>query len=450
MLLLCTSALSSEEIYTWKLLFERAIGQNPSLAGLSEAETAAEYKWKSARRSRGPSLYFESDLSYMTSPREVDLSRGSLYEGGTLAPGLDFPPLPETDVSLPLSGNQWYSFRLVLEQPLITSGKLTAQDSIYRYLWENSGMEREQKELTVKGEIMSTVQILSALSEIQRLTGEQKTAADRFVTLTANAYDTGMASYSDYMNAQVKTRELTLTENQVRKQQNQALLHLEYLCGLDNLEVGQITAAGLPVPATPGNKEDLFALTEEHSPVLKMLRRGIDVALENKKLTRGSSYGRPDLGLQLQLDYAGGTIPFTSDEWGPAENNITASVGIRALLGDMGKSRADVQESESRISEARERYRDNLEQMKRSIGEEIFNQNLSRETMEYYSRKADDDLSVARQRKEYWETGYGLEQDYLLQMINWYTDLIYIKQEEINLTLSWYKLMILTGEIPES
>jgi len=446
--LLCTSALFAEDIYNWKILYERALQQSPSLAEKEKAISAAAYKWKSSRRGRGPSLYFESDLSYMTSPREVDLSQGSLYPGGTLAPGLDFPPLPETDVSLPLSGNQWYSFRLVLEQPLITSGKLAAQEKIYRSLWENSGMDRDQRQLSVKAQIMSTIHTLDSLKEILDLAGEQKIVAERFVTLTENAYNTGMTSYSDFMTAQVKAREITLMEKQIRKQQNQALLQLEYLCRLENLRPDQISSEGLPAISPSGNREDLLSSTIEHSPLLKMLRRGINIAKENKKLTQGNSYGRPDLGLKLQLDYAGETLPFTSDEWGFANNNLTASVGVRALLGDFGKSWADVKESESRISEAEERYKDKLEQMRQSIGEEIFNQNLSMETIDYYNSKAEDDRSVAQQKKESWKAGYGLEQDYLLQMIMWYSDLIYAKQEEMSLTLSCYKLMVITGFIP--
>jgi outer membrane protein TolC len=443
--------IPAQESSDWRSLYDLALRNNASLAEGENAARAAQNKWKSARQGRGPELFFESDLSYLTNPRQVDLSQGSLYAGGTLAPGLIFPPLPESETSLPLTGNQWYSFRLVLEQPLITSGKLSAQENIYRSLWESSLLNTNQKKLTVKAEILSLIHTLTYLEKILDIVSLQITAADRFVTLIRRSYDSGMTSHSDYLGAQVKAREVTLMENQIRKQQNQALLHLEYLCGLESLLPEQINPEGLPDLLGPGetDKETLLTDTRAYSPVLQILRQNIEAAKQNKRLTQGGSYGRPDLGFQVELDYAGGSFPFTSEEWGISENNVTATVGIRALLGDFGKAASLVKEAESRISEAEYRYRDHLEQMKRSIGEELFNQHLNRENIAYYNSQADDDMALATLKKESLDSGYGLEQDYLLQMISWYSDLIYIEQEKISLALSHYRLRTLTGVLPE-
>lgn len=448
-LLLAAFPLSSQEIYAWKDLYENALRLNASLAQKQDAASAAEYQWKSAKRSRGPELFFESDLSYLTRPQEVDLEAGSLYEGGPVAPGLDFPALPETDMTLPLSGNQWYSFRLVLDQPLLTSGKLLGQQNIYRALWESSLLDQQQRELMIKAEILSIVHSLNFLQEIIDLIEEQKNSASRFVSLTRNSYDSGMASYSDFLGAQVKAREITLTENQVRRQQNSVFLHLEYLCGIDDLTQENITTTGLPPLGNETDPEALLADALQYSPALLMLRQKIEASRQNVKVFQGSSYGRPDFGLRVELDYAGGSIPFTSDEWGYQDAIITGSLGIRALLGDSGKAAAYVKSAKSSLSESEHQYRDNLEQIKRAIGEELFNQNLSRENIEYYISRAEDDLSMAKQRKEYWEAGYGMEQDYLLQMISWYSDLIYEKQEQISLAVSYYKLKALTGVIED-
>jgi outer membrane protein TolC len=448
-LLILVLPLSSQESYSWKDLFENALHRNASLAQKQDAATAAEYQWKSAKRSRGPELSFESDLSYLTRPQEVDLEAGSLYEGGPVAPGVNFPALPETDMTLPLSGNQWYSFRLVLDQPLITSGKLQGQQNIYRALWESSVLDQQQRELVIKAEILTIVHSLNFLQDIIDLIEEQKTSASRFVSLTRNSYDSGMASYSDFLGAQVKAREITLTENQVRRQQNSVFLHLEYLCGIEELTPVNISTADLPPLGNETDSEVLLAVAIQNSPALLMLRQKIEASRQNVKVVQGSSYGRPDLGLRVALDYAGGSIPFTSDEWGYQDANITGTLGIRALLGDSGKAAADVKSARSSLSESEHQYRDNLEQIKRAIGEELFNQNLSRENIDYYKSRAEDDLSMAQQRKEYWQAGYGMEQDYLLQMISWYSDLIYKKQEQISLAVSYYKLKAITGVIEE-
>lgn len=449
LLLILVLPLSSQEIYSWEDLFENALRLNASLAQKEDATIAAEYQWKSAKRSRGPELSFETDLSYLTRPQEVDIAAGSLYPGGQIPPGIEFPALPETDITLPLSGNEWYSFRLVLDQPLLTSGKLQSQQNIYRALWESSVLDQQQRELVIKAEILTIINSLNTLQEIIDLIEEQKTSASRFVSLTRNSYDSGMASYSDFLGAQVKAREITLTENQVRRQQNSVILHLEYLCGIEDLSSAKIKTSDIPTLGNEVDSEILLADAIQNSPPLLMLRQKIEASRMNVKVVQGSSYGRPDLGLKLELNYAGGSIPFTSDEWGYQDANITGTLGLRALLGDFGKSAADVKSAKSSLSESEHEYRDSLEQIKRAISEELFNQNLSRENIDYYKYRAEDDLSMAQQRKEYWEAGYGMEQDYLLQMISWYSDLIYQKQEQIALAVSYYKLKVLTGIIEE-
>ena len=448
-LVLLSLPLRADETYSWKDLYERALSSNPALAARSDAAVTAEYQWKSARRSRGPALAFESDLSYLTSPREVDLSAGSLYPGGTLAPGLTFPRLPETDVSLPLAGNEWYSFRLILEQPLFTSGKLSSREKLYQAAWENVLFEREQEKLTIKTEILTLVFSLSRLQEIQGLLEKQHQAAERSVALIKNAYESGMTSYSDFLSAQVRAREINLRENQVRRQQNQAILGLKYLCGIDNITPASLRREDLPLPEEVNDIDALMREALASSPVLGMMRSQIETASHNVSLVRGGSYGRPDLGLRIELDYGAGSLPFTSDEWNIQAANITGTVAVRALLGDTGKSYADVKAALSRESEARQRYSSFMDQIKKSLEEEIFNQNLNRDNILYYRTRADDDLSMAEQRKQSWEAGFGMEQDYLQQLLSWYSDLIYEKQEEISLAVSYYKMKALTGKLED-
>lgn len=449
LLALIPLSLTAEDTWSWRDLYESALLLNPSLAAGEEAASAAEYRWKSARRSRGPSLFFEADLSYLTSPREVDLAAGSLFPGDTIPPGITFPALPETDVSLPLSGHEWYSFRLVLEQPLLTSGKLSSQEKIYRASWHSSLLEREQELVTIKAEIITLVYSLSRLEEILDLIGQQRLTADRFVLLIRNSHDSGMASYSDFLQAQVQAREINLMENRVKQQQNQALLHLKYLCGFEYLTPASLRMEDLPPLRGESDVEALMAEALASSPVLGMMKKQIDMASGNVTLARGSSYGRPDLGLRLELDFAAGSRPFTSGDWTIQAANVTGTVAVRALLGDAGKASADVKAAESREAEARLRYRNLQEQIKRSLEEEIFNQNLSRDNILYYRSRAEDDLSMAQQRKQSWEAGYGKEHDYLQQLLSWYTDLIYEKQEEISLAASYYKMKALTGRLED-
>jgi len=446
MLLAClVLPLPAEETYTWKELYEKALDSNPALAAKQEAASAAEYQWKSARRARGPAVYFESDLSYLTSPREVDLAAGSLYPGGPMGP-VNFPALPETDVSLPLSGHEWYSFRLVLEQPLLTSGKLAGREKIQRALWETSLLHQDQEKVILKAEILTLVYSLSRLQEIVELIGQQGRAADRFVLLMKNSYDSGMASYSDLLGAQGRAREISLMENQARRQQNQALLNLKYLCGLETLTPAAVSREDLPCLTAETNLEGLKEEALGFSPVLRLMKKQIQIASQNLALVRGSSYGRPDLGLRVELDYAAGSRLFTSEDWGFDAANLTGTLGIRALLADAGKAFADVKTAESREAEARQRYREAEAEIKRSLEEEIFNQTLSRDNIEYYQLRAEDDLAVVEQKKQSWEAGFGGEQDYLQQLLSWYSHLIYGKQEEISLAASYVRMRALTGK----
>jgi hypothetical protein len=56
---------------------------------------------------------------------------------------------------------------------------------------------------------------------------------------------------------------------------------------------------------------------------------------------------------------------------------------------------------------------------------------------------------MAQQRKQSWEAGFGMEQDYLQQLLSWYSDLIYEKQEEISLAVSYFKMKALTGKLED-
>ena len=117
-----TLALSAQStLYSVEELYEMTLENSAALMEKEARERAAGFRVKEARSKSAPVLSFESSMSYISNPDTLTVETGAF---GTLPPGLGSIPMPSESSIFELTGNTYYDFKLIVDQPVFTWGKL--------------------------------------------------------------------------------------------------------------------------------------------------------------------------------------------------------------------------------------------------------------------------------------------------------------------------------------
>lgn len=446
-----------------RLLSAAMAGNNAYLLSESRSREARSVL-SAAKAARLPVIRFSSNLSYLINPPEVTIKTGSLFPGGTIpvntsvppmppmTTNLPFPALPETDTAIRLRENTQYEFSLSLEQPVFTWGRIHNSVKAADLGSRASVLEMEQEKRNIRTALDGHLYTLGFLTEIRGFLAEQRRCAERLSVIAEESYAEGFLLQGDLLSIRLLASELTLGDYQITEAWESSFRTVKTLTGLPGLTPSQIKP-----PSREGLARDSLAFSREDTERLLAKARAENVGLKLLSLrgqaadrllaaAKGQYYGKPELGLFLQLTYGGPDFPFIQRGW-KTDNNLglTTTVGIRSLLFDGGNVHHTIRQKEEALVQARLAEEGSRRELEEYLEKALLSLEVSARRREYLSLK----IETARVRKDTaeaaWKSGYGEEREYLTQEISWLQDRITLLQEELNSLITALQLENVTG-----
>lgn len=412
-----------------------------------------------AKAARLPVLRFGSNLSYLTTPPSLTVKAGSLYPGASIPlpippyPSLPFPALPDGDVTFNLSEHTNYEFGLTLEQPVFTWGRIHHSIKAAELGAQAAALQLEQEKQNIAAALDSHLYTLAVAAEIRELLAEQRRAAERLIGLSEESFANGFLLKADLLSARLLAAETEMADYTIAEIQDNSFLAVKTVSGLENLRPEEIR---LPAPPAGEGRESLgysqtdrdrlFSQILEGNPGLKLLALQSRIREKTAAAAKGQYYGKPELGLFLQLAYSGSSFPLLQSGWKEEDKlNFTATLGIRSLLFDGGAVHQSIRQKEEALTQAR------LEEEKgrRDLGEYLEKTlrrlELSRRRQEYLELKIEAAGAKKDQAESSWKSGYGEEREYLIQELSWRQEQIALLQEQLAALLTALQLETALG-----
>jgi len=432
----------AEALLTEDDLLSAAMDGNTEILKIRNSMARASADLKGARAEKLPSLTFDTSFNYFTDPLEpVILQAG---ESGVIDIGGEEIMIPPEDVIL-YEGMEdtYYQFGLTLEQPLFTWGKLDNAVEIYTLLKEISGYKLMNLERQVRMEIRGTLEALSVLERIESILAEQDRAAVRLVDISRESYENGFLLYTDYLNAQIEARQVTMALAELNQSRASLTVNLQKLTGMEHLTVDGLR---LPPPESAGtgvlpDPETFLREVRQNNQNLAMLTTAREIAGLQTDIARNQDSWKPDLGLRLTVDYGGSRFPFVEKDWYRQNRfNATFSLGMSASLFDSGRRSARVLSETLAEEDAALQYAETWDMLRELVHTSYLKMELSRQKMEYYTLLMENDQVQSEQKETLWKSGSGGENDYLTARIQYYTDRVNYYSEVLDYLNTYYLL----------
>jgi outer membrane protein TolC len=467
--LLCCLALSArlfgqdapeaETLWGRERLLAAALRENNEylLAASRSRESLA--RLSEARAARLPVIRLGSNLNYLTNPPSLTVKAGSLYPGadiplyippsqppGPPAATLPFPALPEDDVTFNLSEHTNYEFSLTLEQPVFTWGRIHNSVKAAELGSQAAALQQEQERRNIVTALDSHLYTLAFASEIRSLLAEQRRAAERLISLSEESYANGFLFRAGLLSARLLAAEAEMGEYSITEIWDNSFLAIKTLSGEESLSPAQV-----PLPPVGEGRESLaYSRTDKDSLFSRLLAENLGLKLlalqtqvreRTLAAARGQYYGKPDLGLFLQLAYGGSYFPFFQEGWRDGDKlNFTATLGIRSLVFDGGTVHQNVRQKEEALTQARLEEGKGRRDMEEYLERTLRHMEVSRYRQEYLELKIEAAGAQKDQAESSWKSGYGEEREYLVQELAWRQEQIALLQEKLAALLTALQL----------
>lgn len=440
-------------------------GNNAYLLAASRSREA-QALLSTAKAARLPVVRFSSNFSYLTNPPSLTIKTGSLYPGSNVSvpiPGLSvvpefpFPALPDRDTTFNLSQNTHYEFGLSLEQPVFTWGRIHNSVRAADLGNQASALQMEQERKNIRTVLDSHLFTLVFLTRIRELLTEQRRSAERLITISEESYANGFLLRSDLLSARLLSAEVQMGDYSVTETWDNSFLAIKTITGIEDLRPSQVLLPSIPLRGeglnpqsltySTNDKDRLFSQILAENRNLKLLSLQTRATERTVAAAKGQYYGKPELGLFLQLAYSGPAFPFVQKGWRDDNNlNFTATLGIRTLLFDGGGLYRTIRRQEETLTQARLEEEKGRRDLAEYLEKTLRQLEVSRYRQEYLALKIEAAAAQKNQAETAWKNGYGEEREYLARELSWYQERIALLQEELSALLSALQLENVLGQ----
>ncbi|MDR1278528.1 MAG: TolC family protein, partial [Treponema sp.] len=440
-----------EELWDRERLLAAALRENSSYLLAASRSRESRSRLSEARAARLPVIRFGSNLSYLTNPPGLTVKAGSLYPGANIPigippyPVLPIPALPGEDMRFNLSEHTNYEFGLTLEQPVLTWGRIHHTVKAADLGNQAAVLQMEQEKRNIGTALDSHLYTLAFTAEIRELLAEQRRAAERLISISEESYANGFLLRADLLAARLLAAEAEMGGYDITEIRDNSLLAIKTLSGVDDLDPARILFPLLPSGGSPGreslayartDKERLFSRVLAGNLGLRLLALQTQVREKTAAAAKGQYYGKPELGLFLQLAYTGPNFPFFQSGWQTEDRlNFTATLGIRGLIFDGGTIHHSIRQKEESLAQARLEEGKGRRDMEEYLERTLHQLEVSRYRQDYLELKIEAAGAKKDQAESSWKSGYGEEREYLIQELSWRQEQIALLQEKLTALL---------------
>lgn len=298
----------------------------PELRASQASVAAAESRLAAARAYRYPTLSGELSAAYLGNPQE-----GIVLPAGTLGPQ-EFVLFPAVDPTQ-------YGVKLIAELPLFTWGKTGAGVKAAAAGRDVSLVMRAKTEHEAKARLKALYESLSYIAESESVAKAQLAAAERLVALAESNARSGFATRAELLEARVAEREIKLVMATLAERRGALLAQLAALLGLPELGIEELALAAPGLRALPGDADAGVKAAMAGSYDLALAGAAVEAKAKVAELAKAQARGLPDLGLRVELSYAGSKLPWLQDGWRDANDyRLIIGLGAKGKLGDWVKA----------------------------------------------------------------------------------------------------------------
>lgn len=446
--LLCIlEGLSSQSvIYSAEDLYSLALENSSALMEKEARESAAAYRVKEARSKGAPTLDLESTMSYITNPDTLTVEAGSFGQMPNPMDPAAPVNMPAEDTTFEMSGNTYYNFKLIVDQPVFTWGKIYNAHQATKEGAAAASLDSMKMRELLKTEIRINCQSLHHLKEIELAVSRQREITSRLEAIASDSFKNGMILQTEFLDTQVKRKEAELKAQIIGSQIEQVVLNLTYLTGTELTPVS-IQTEEINV-TIPGSWEEVYGKAYGNNRDLSMLRHSINAEEYKSRIQKGEYYFKPDLAFHMELSYSGSYFPFIQDEWKDEDKgNLSLTLALRSPIADFGGMYAAGKAAEEDLKALQASYENSREQVEQFIRNTLNEMKLNQLNIDYYRSHIKTDQQIIDQKEKEWLSGYGDESVYLIQQIGYYSNTILLHQELIKLNTNYLKLKNISGSV---
>jgi outer membrane protein TolC len=429
--------------WTRERLLAAAMKKNSGYLLAESRDRGAGSTLSAARAARLPVLRFSADLGYLVNPPGVTVNRGAFYPGGGLIP----VPLPLEDLRIRLSEKTRYEFGLTLEQPIFTWGRIHHSIKAAGFMSQATVLQIDQEKRDIATALDIYLATLRSLREIRSLIAEQKGSAERLVALSDESFAHGFILRTDLNAARLLSSEVKLADYEALDGWNGSASALRTLTGLEDLDPEAVSLP--PEERRFYSADDRDRLLEDafrSSLGLRLLALKTRAVESLVGAAKGQSYGKPELGLFLQLGYGGPAFPLFQEGWkDDDEYKFTLTLGIRSLLFDGGALYYGIKQKEEDLVQARLEEEKGRRELREYLEKTLSALEVSDLRREYLEIKIEAARALMDQAESAWKSGYGEEREYLSRKLVWYSDRIALLREQLDARVTVLRLENVTG-----
>ncbi len=343
----------------------------------------------------------------------------------------------------------YYQFAVNIAQPIFTWGKIRNAVELHERLAEAASLQVQKKEREVRTRTAVLVHSLMQLSTMKEAVSRQYELALRLSDIAEESFEQGFIVEEEVITARISAQELKLVHHDISRRRDTLLRELASLTGIAGLGAGdiafppQLEMNSMQVGGLDFLIEEALSQQRESIRILKLLEEVQELSL---KISQGSVYWKPDIGLQVEVGYQGSRAPFIESGWFQENDyKLNVTVAVETSIWDGGRRIQEIRAKEQDL----ESSRISLDRAKQEITDELiktflqYQVNLSR--MEYNSLKEESYSSRISFARRQYDSGVGSEASLLTLQVESLGHSLQSCKDRIEAVGTYYKILSMTG-----
>jgi outer membrane protein TolC len=361
------------------------------------------------------------------------------------------PPLGGVPLSIDTGlKNSLYKFSLSLTQPVWTWGKLQNGVAMTEKFVEIRQKQRYALEKSLLAELQSRLYAQKYLSAMEELLAEQLIHCQALVSLAQESLANGMALEEDVLSAKVVARQIELAKVQLSQQRQRQISAIARLCDLSLSEDDALVwepDEELLLSLLSYEKKTLQAMaTGKSQDQVRIATLMAELATLSSSIAKGSLYWKPDVAMQVSLEYGGSKFPFVEDDWKAKDDyTFNVSVGMKTTIWDGGKKFHEVRRNAVKESQAQLDMALVYQAIEAQVEEAYLTLHLDHENIAYLQVKKESLQSSLAQQQLLFDSGYGSESDLLKAKLASLSLAFELEQKWLSYTGAFVTLTALCG-----
>jgi len=444
-------SFEEENRYNLQGLINYALEKNKEIAQLDLNIKKAELDLLIAKAKKFPSISLNVSLSYLTNPiGPISVNTGQFGSIPTSNGDILIPP--QDMVVFKGMENTLYQFKLTIDQPIFTWGKIDNSIEIYKLLIEAEKIKKEAKISEIKTKIKIYYHSLYYLDKILDALNKQKEIIDRIVEISKQSYEKGFITYSDYLQSAISQKEFDLNFTKIEGERKKAIGELKILLNFpldkelkidysefdEKLKDQKVLFLNMP--------DNLWQLAIENNLQLKQISIFKKIVEKQYEIINASNYLKPDIGLRVEISYYGPRFPLFETGWFTQNDyNITISFGISTIIFDSGALKAKIEQAKDEIKKMFVQIDMAYQNLSNLLDSIKIKCEVNKAKLNYYLSKIESDKEIIDKKQNAFKEGLIDEIEYLKIISTFYVNIVSLYLEAIDYYSNYYSIEAICG-----